>query len=116
MAAKVFFTIEQGVDNDKVIHRVRTTVGAPVNMSAYTGKLTFKKNYLASANDAKTFSMPVTFSNTGEVRLQISRAVAETFPIGRFVYDVVGTNDAGNTYIRVCEGYVSIDPAVSSTT
>lgn len=116
MAAKVFFTIEQGVNNDKIIHRVRTSLGAPVDMSAYTGELTFKKNYAASANDAKTFSMPVTFSNTGEVRLQITRSLAETFPIGRFVYDVIGTNDSGNTYIRVCEGYVSVDPAVSAAT
>ena len=116
MATKVFFSIDKGVKNDKVIHRVRTTMGAPVDMSMYNGTLTFKKNYAASANDAKTFSMPVTFNANGDVRVTIEGNTAVMFPVGRFVYDIIATNDAGNTFTRICEGYVAVDPSVGSPT
>lgn len=87
-------------------------MGEPVDMSSFTGSLTIKKNYAANASDPKTFTTTALFSNTGEVSIVISREMAALIPTGRYVYDVIATNDLGNTYIRVCEGYVSVDPAV----
>jgi hypothetical protein len=114
VASKVFFTIEQGVNNNRVIHRARTTMGDPVDMSLFTGTLTIKKNYAANSSDPKTFSTAALFSNTGEVRVVISKEMAALIPTGRYVYDIIASNDLGNTYVRICEGYVSVDPAVGA--
>lgn len=107
MAAKVHFSIEQGATLNKTIHRVRTTMGANVDMSAYTGSCVLKKNYAASNG----YSIDASFSNTGEVIVQATANATSAIPQGRYVYDIIGTNEG--TILRVTEGYVSVDPSVT---
>lgn len=110
MATKIHFTIEAGSRLDKVIHRVRTTMGANVNLSTYTGVLTLKRNYTSSNG----IVFGVSFNANGEVRVLADAANTAAVVPGRYVYDIVAQYTSANTLIttRVVEGYVSVTAGV----
>ncbi len=109
MGAKVNIVIDQGADLNKVIYRLRTTTGAPIDLSGATGFASLKVNYRAP----QSYDIPtVTLTANGEVILVANAAFTASVPAGRYVYDVLMTNGAGST--RLVEGYCAVEPAVSS--
>lgn len=109
MATKVFITIDQGAELDKVVHRVRTTMGDAVDLSMYAGGVcTLKKNYTASSG----YSLGVSFGANGEITLTADAANTAAIPSGRYVYDVVAYDPDLNV-TRLIEGYAAVMPVVS---
>lgn len=110
MGAKVNIVIDQGADLNKVIYRLRTTTGEPIDLSGSSGVACLKVNYRAP----NSYLIPtVTLTANGEVILQANAEFTSEIPAGRYVYDVLMTNGAGST--RVVEGYCAVEPAVSSS-
>jgi hypothetical protein len=105
MAAKNHFYIDQGAPLDLVIHRVRTTTGANVDISGLSGGVLTMKTHF---NAQRSFTLGVSFNANGEVTATANAATTAAIAPGRYVYDVV--DDTG---LRIVEGYVAVTPGVS---
>jgi methenyltetrahydromethanopterin cyclohydrolase len=109
VATKVFLTIEQGATLNKLVHKVRTTMGANVNLQQYSGQCTLKKNVAATSG----YSIGVQMTENGEVILQANTDVTGSIPAGRYFYDVLALNLDDSSLHRIIEGYAAVVPAIT---
>ena len=70
-----------------------------------------KSFYSSTANN---FTATVTDNSSGEITLTMTAAETANLKPGRYVYDLLITDDAG-TKSRIIEGIVSVTPGTTQT-
>lgn len=70
-----------------------------------------KSFYSSTANN---FTATVTDNSAGEITLSMTAAETANLKPGRYVYDLLITDDAG-TKSRIIEGIVSVTPGTTQT-
>lgn len=107
MSTRANIVIDQGTSFSTQII-LNDAAGAPVDLSAYTIKSQFRKTY----SSVNAYSFEATANSTGAIVLSINAASSAAVPAGRYVYDLLVNDIAGNA-TRVLEGQVTINPSVS---
>lgn len=103
-------TIEQGVDFD-VTFTVRNRNKTPLNLLGYTAESSIRKHYASSTS--YPFSITFVDRANGRLALSMSDTLTSTLSEGRYVYDVVITNESTGIKKRVVMGSVLVSPGVS---
>ena len=109
MAAFSEITIEQGATFNSTVN-VEDVFGSPLDLSNYTAASMMRKSYqsLTSIIITATISANV----DGEILLSIPASNTANIVAGRYVYDVV-ISDNINTVTRVVEGIATVLPSVT---
>jgi len=102
--------IEQGATFRYLVD-LTSNDGSTYDLSGHTFAAQVKKNY-ASSSVSATFTAETT-TNAGQIRLSLTDEQTALIKAGRYVFDVLIQNDAGEKY-RVIEGIVTVSPAVTS--
>lgn len=110
MAVYANINIDQGADYESVV-TVEGGNGTPYDLTGFTAKGWIKRNYKASTS--YPFTASVADATGGEIALKLPRTVSSTMKPGRYVYDVIITDNATNEVTRVVEGQVEINPRVT---
>lgn len=110
MAAYVELTIEQGANLSSVV-TVNDAQGDAVNLTTYSASSQLRKSYYSSS--ANTLSATVTGNSNGEITLSMTASDTEALTPGRYVYDLVITNNTDNSKTRVIEGIAIVLPSVT---
>lgn len=108
MAIKANLIIDQGTDYSTSIN-LTDDDGNVVNLSNYTANGQIRKTY--SSSNAVTFGITLE-SGTGVVLLALTDTQTANMVAGRYVYDVVLTDNA-NVTSRIVEGIVTVTPRVT---
>ena len=106
MATKANIVIDQGTTFTTTIS-LTDDGGNALDLSVYTANAQIRKWYTSS--NATSFS---TALSGGDVQLSLNANSTANLSAGRYVYDVVLT-DNSNTITRVVEGMVTVTPRVS---
>lgn len=109
MAAYTELTVEQGATFSTKIN-VENIYGGPINLSSYTTNSMMRKSYYS--NSYSSISTSVTDAANGEITLSITSSNTSLLTSGRYVYDVIITDNA-NVVTRVVEGIVTVLPSVT---
>jgi hypothetical protein len=107
MSTRANIVIDQGTTFSTNII-LNDAAGTPVNLSTYVVKSQFRKAH--SSVSAYTFQ--TTANSSGSITMSINATASANVTAGRYVYDLIVTDTAGNT-TRVLEGQVTINPSVS---
>lgn len=91
---------------------VRDTAGLAVNLASYTANSSMRKSFYSST--ANNFTATVTDNAAGEITLTMTAAETANLKPGRYVYDLLITDDSG-TKSRIIEGIVSVTPGTTQT-
>jgi hypothetical protein len=110
LAAYVELTIEQGANLSSVV-TVNDAQGDAVNLTTYSASSQLRKSYYSSS--ANTLSATVTGNSNGEITLSMTASDTEALTPGRYVYDLVITNNTDNSKTRVIEGIAIVLPSVT---
>lgn len=108
MAIKANLTIDQGTDYSTSVN-LTDADGNVVALSGYTANAQIRKTY--SSSNSVSFSVALQEAN-GVIQLSLTDAQTANLVAGRYVYDVIVTNQASITS-RVVEGIVTITPRVT---
>lgn len=106
MAVKIHFTIDQGVDLNKIIYRARYANGSPIDLSTKTALVSLRTEY----GSANAFSLSASLNANGEITVTANSSVTANLEARRYVYDVVAS-DASERFV---EGYVTVTPSVTT--
>ena len=68
----------------------------------------------STANPAATFNVGFTSAAGGRFQVSLGGTDTKTISEGRYVYDVVVSS--GNTYYRIVDGTILVQPGISSIT
>jgi len=102
--------IEQG-STFRYLVTLTSNNGLAYDLAGHTFAAQVKKNY-ASSSVSATFTAETT-TNAGQIRLSLTDEQTALIKAGRYVFDVLIQNDAGEKY-RVIEGIVTVSPSVTS--
>jgi len=91
---------------------VKDSTGTIVNLTGYTAAAKYKENYQTPDSQAVAFTTTITNPVGGEISIALSPTQTAAIEIGKYVYDVSITDNAGYK-IRVCEGRIMISGGVS---
>ena len=100
------FTLEQGATFTRNI-ALSDSSGNPLNPAGYTAYASIKHE----PDSSNTYPFEVNLT-TGNLALRMEANTTSQLHQGKWVYDVIITN--GTDVIRVSEGIVSVDPAVTT--
>lgn len=109
MAVTSNLFVDAGSDYSNII-TVRSSGGAPLNLTGYTVKSQMRKSYNSSV--AYDFTASVYNAPAGQIRLTLTAAQSEQIPPGRWLFDVEITHTSGARR-RVVEGIVTITPQIT---
>ena len=79
---------------------------------AYTANSSMRKSFYSST--ANNFTATITDNAAGEITLTMTASETASLKPGRYVYDLLITDDAG-TKSRIVEGIVSVTPGSTQT-
>jgi len=83
-----------------------------VNLATYTANSSMRKSFYSST--ANNFTATITDNAAGEITLTMTASETASLKPGRYVYDLLITDDAG-TKSRIVEGIVSVTPGSTQT-
>ena len=83
-----------------------------MNLATYTANSSMRKSFYSST--ANNFTATITDNAAGEITLTMTAAETASLKPGRYVYDLLITDDAG-TKSRIVEGIVSVTPGSTQT-
>jgi hypothetical protein len=106
MATKANIVIDQGTTFNTQIS-LTDDAGNPLDLTGFTGESQIRKWYTSSNSTSFVVSL-----STGTVNLSMDANTTGSLVSGRYVYDVVMTDGAGNV-TRIVEGIVTVTPRVS---
>jgi hypothetical protein len=107
MATKSHLVIDQG-STYSVTLNVTDINGDPMNLNGYTPHAKIKKWY--TSNSSIDFNASINVDN-GSVTLALDSNTTANIAPGRYVYDVVVTDNLSTS--RIVEGLVVVTPAVT---
>ena len=91
---------------------MKDSAGVAVNLTSYTANSSMRKSFYSST--ANNFTATVTGNANGQITLTMTAAETANLTPGRYVYDLLITDNSG-TKSRVIEGIVSVLPGATST-
>ena len=109
MAATTNLFIDQGSDFSAIVDLMQNDGITPLNLAATTVSSQMRRSY--NSLTAYNFQAEVYDEDEGQIRLFLTAANSSLLRSGRYVYDVVISQVAGNT--RVLEGIVTLYPRVT---
>ena len=83
-----------------------------MNLATFTANSSMRKSFYSST--ANNFTATITDNAAGEITLTMTAAETASLKPGRYVYDLLITDDAG-TKSRIVEGVVSVTPGTTQT-
>ena len=83
-----------------------------MNLATYTANSSMRKSFYSST--ANNFTATITDNAAGEITLTMTASETASLKPGRYVYDLLITDDAG-TKSRIVEGIVSVTPGTTQT-
>ena len=83
-----------------------------MNLATYTANSSMRKSFYSST--ANNFTATITDNAAGEITLTMTASETASLKPGRYVYDLLITDDAG-TKSRIVEGIVSVTPGSTQT-
>lgn len=83
-----------------------------MNLATYTANSSMRKSFYSST--ANNFTATITDNAAGEITLTMTASETASLKPGRYVYDLLITDDAG-TKSRIVEGIVSVSPGSTQT-
>lgn len=107
MAIKANIVIDQGSTFSTQIN-VANSSGSAFDLSNYTVQSQFRKAY----SSLNAYSFAVSANSSGAIVLALDANTSRTVPPGRYVYDIIITDQSNNTN-RILEGQVTFNPSVS---
>lgn len=107
MATRANIVIDQGTDFTAQIN-VANSSGSGIDLSGYSVSSKIRKTYSSS----NSVSFNATANSSGAVVLTINAASTLAISPGRYVYDVLLTDNVGKAS-RLIEGQVTVNPAVT---
>jgi hypothetical protein len=110
LAAYVELTIEQGANLSSTV-TVNDAQGDAVNLTTYSASSQLRKSYYSSS--VNTLTAIVTGNSNGEITLSMTASNTAILTPGRYVYDLVITNNNDNSKTRVIEGIAIVLPSVT---
>lgn len=111
MSTPVFnFTINQYSDFSITLTLTQSN-DSPLNLTNYTASASMKKSYYSSTS--YLFTVEFVNRNLGIIQLKMSNTQTSSLQAGRYVYDVVIT-DNNSKKTRVSEGIVTVIEGVTS--
>ena len=102
--------VNAGVDFDQIFNLEDTNTNSVLNLSGYSVKAQMRKH--AAATGVTTFTSSIYSAPGGQIKMGLSTAVTSNLKPGRYVYDVVLT-DQYNVMSRVVEGMVLVREGVT---
>lgn len=108
MAAYVEIEIDQYEDYSTTIN-VEDDQGDYINLYNYSVSSKIKKSPYST--NSYSFNSEIGDYANGEVKLSMTSAISANIRPGRYLYDTI--IKTGNTYIRVVEGIVTIQPGIT---
>ena len=95
---------------------VVVTSGTVFDFTGYSGSSQMTKSVSigSTANPAATFNVGFTSAAGGRFQVSLGGTDTKTISEGRYVYDVVVSS--GNTYYRIVDGTILVQPGISSIT
>lgn len=110
MAVKANIIIDQGTDFEAIID-LTSPDGLPYNLTGYTIASQMRKNY-ATSTAAATFGASSQVPTSGQITLELAKAVTTDLEPGRYLYDVEITSSGGLT-TRVVQGTATVTPGIT---
>lgn len=107
MSTRANIVIDQGTTFSTHII-LNDSYGDPVDLSQYIVESQFRKSY----NSVSAYTFETGANSSGSITMAINATASAAVPAGRYVYDLIVTDEFGNT-TRVLEGQVTINPSVS---
>jgi hypothetical protein len=107
MSTRANIVIDQGTTFSTHIV-LNDSDGLPVDLSNYVIESQFRKSY----NSVSAYTFQTGANSSGSITMSINATASAAVPAGRYVYDLIVTDNLGNT-TRVMEGQVTINPSVS---
>lgn len=86
--------------------------GVPYDLTDYTVSGSIKKSYFSSRTYA-TFDITTGNPQAGIINISLTNTDTANLSHGRYLYDIVIST--GGTKTRVLEGFVIVDPAVTTS-
>lgn len=111
MAIQQNIVLEQGTDFQATVKLYADTV-SPLNLTGYTGQSQMRRSY-DSVSSTAVFTVSIPTPGSGEVVLSLAAASSTGIKYGRYLYDVVLTNDATGNKTRAVEGIITVTPRVT---
>lgn len=105
-------TAHQG---DDTIFRIEVVNAdkTPKDLTGYTVKSQFKRNYAASDSDTYTFTTAID-SAASAVDLVLDGTVSDDIKAGKYFYDVFLISDGGSGTEKLLEGRLELLPSATS--
>jgi hypothetical protein len=107
MSTRANIVIDQGTNFSTQI-TLNDAYGVPVDLTSYTVESQFRKTYTS----INAYSFSATANSSGSIVLSINASSSAAVPAGRYVYDLLVKDNAGNA-TRVLEGQLTVNPSVS---
>jgi len=105
-------TVNAGADFDQTFTLENSQSNTTLNLSGYTAQAQMRKHSGSSSSVAFTTTIPN--ASFGKVRLFLTSEQTSNIKPGRYVYDVVITNNSSGSKIRVIEGMVLVTAGLAS--
>jgi hypothetical protein len=102
--------INAGTDFSQIFSLENNTSNSDLNLSNYSVNALMRKHPASST--ATVFSAQVTDAIAGNIRIGLGATITSSLKPGRYVYDVVITDDLG-TKTRVVEGMALVREGVT---
>lgn len=108
MATKQNLYVDQGTSFLQTF-TLRNPDGTPLDITNYTGRAQFRKEYTST----EAFSFTVSLGgNTGVVTLSLAPNTSSNVAAGRYVYDLELESNTG-VVTRLLEGFITLTPEVT---
>lgn len=108
MATKQNLYVDQGTNFSQSFF-MRTPTGENLDLTNFTGRAQFRKEYTSS--NSVSFTV-VVGGNTGVVTLSLAPAATSNIEAGRYIYDLEIESNTG-VVSRMIEGFLTITPEVT---
>ena len=102
--------INGGTDFNQVFTLENSATNSALNLTGYGVNAQMRKH--ASATGVTTFTAAITNASLGQIRIGLSTTQTASLKEGRYVYDVVITDDE-SIMTRVVEGMVLVSKGVT---
>lgn len=106
MASKHHFSIDKGTDFELTVSVTNET---SINLESATCAAKIKKHH--ESNTSVSFVTAINAA-ANTITLSLTHAVSSNISPGRYMYDVLLTSST-NTVIRVLEGMITVNPAIT---
>jgi hypothetical protein len=104
-------TINKGDDFSQVFH-IKTFNDLPLDLTDYTAASSIRKHPESSKKEAD-FIVSFVNNEQGEIKISLASSITTLIKSGRYVYDILVTDNAGFKKITV-EGSISVRSGIST--